>query len=125
MADQGNAVTAKWVGPSGMQLFDGTVLEPGTVVDGIGKDEADGSAYWEIVSSDGDAATDVSSVRGDWSFGTEEGGEGTGRPVLDSQDTAPAQIEAPAPSIANPPRVTNTPRVTGIVAPAEPESENA
>jgi|SRR6185312_10665425 len=49
-SDQGNAVTAEWVGPSGHQLWNGMVLNPGTVVEGVGFDEANGSPYWKVLT---------------------------------------------------------------------------
>lgn len=86
--DSGNAVVAEWVGPSGHQLFDGTVLNPGVVVRGIGKDEAEGSDYWKVVGdldSYDDDIPDSSAIRDDWSHGVEEGGGATGRPLTDAQ----------------------------------------
>lgn len=95
--ETGNAVTARWVGPDGYQLFDGTVLRSGFVIEGIGKDEAEASDYWEVISkptkSDVPVA-DASPMRDDWSFGSEEGGGGTGRPELDAQvKDAPAPVD--------------------------------
>lgn len=60
----GNAVKAQWVGPAGHQLYDGTVLDPGTICDGIGYDEAKDNPYWKIVQK-GDAASDASDNRFD------------------------------------------------------------
>lgn len=89
MASVGNAVVAEWTGPTGMQLFDGTVLTTGSVIRGIGKDEAEGSAYWKVLgdldSYTGEAQAETGSHRSDWSFGVEEGGAGTGRPLTDTQ----------------------------------------
>ncbi len=107
----GNAVAAEWVGPSGHQLFDGTVLNPGTVVVGIGKDEVEASDYWKSLGDSdaytGDSSSDVSGNRDDWSFGVEEGGAGTGRPLTDSQ------VEAAKPAAKSKASVTvTTPEVS-------------
>lgn len=98
-SDSGNAVIARWVGPSGHQLFDGTGLDPGVVVQGIGKDEAEGNPYWEVLGDldEGtEIATDASTARDDWSFGTEEGGDGTGRPLNEAQLQADKDSRAAA-----------------------------
>lgn len=100
--DLGNAVNARYVGPAGQQLFDGTILEPGMIVSGIGYDEATHSPYWEVVTKlakTDEVQTDASVVRDDPSFGTEEGGEGTGRPALEDGDKPALPAPSPSPQI--------------------------
>jgi hypothetical protein len=43
-------VDARWVGPAGMVLVDGTNLEPGVTVVQISEGEATESDNWEIVA---------------------------------------------------------------------------
>lgn len=43
-----NLVEARWVGPAGYQLFDGTILGPGVTVE-MTRGEAQASDNWEIV----------------------------------------------------------------------------
>ena len=44
-------VDARWVGPSGYTLVDGTSLEPGVTVCKIGHGEASASDHWEVVDA--------------------------------------------------------------------------
>lgn len=122
-ADQGNAVTAEWVGPSGTQLYDGTILNPGTVIAGIGKDEAENSDNWKVVASSDEAVADIAGIRNDWSFGTEEGGEGTGRPLLESQDSGTDVPKAPT-SDAPTPDPTPTVKVSSGAASSSSASDS-
>ncbi len=92
MSDPGNAVAAEWVGPSGHQLYNGVVLNPGVVLTAIGKDEAEASPYWRVLGDTEEytAAGDASSIRSHDSFGVEEGGGSTGRPLTEAQLAAAA-----------------------------------
>lgn len=88
MTDLGNAVNAKWVGPSGHQLWDGTILNPGDIVLSIGKDEAEGSPYWEVVDKLPKSATPVSEVSAN-RFDPDQSA---------ALEAAPAVAELPAPT---------------------------
>ncbi len=109
--DPGNAVAARWVGPAGHQLWDGTILTTGAVIVGIGKDEADESAYWENLG-DMDAysdAPDASLIRVHDSFGVEEGGGSTGRPLTQAQIDEAAAAKKSSRSKPSTPDLVPTP----------------
>lgn len=56
-----DSVKATWVGPSGHELFDGTMLVPGETVCEIGGDEARDNPYWKATKK-GDPVNELSFI---------------------------------------------------------------